>query len=146
MLKGTKLPCSSQAGKRNFEPKSIMHIDTDCHNESHFESKMVFDINKNTDKSVISQNSTSISAHPNRDSLSTSNDKRIENFQKATSAKPSPEPYPVKTNEMSYAEEENVDIHVDWSRKSRNALKMMEISESPGQTKITGLLKKLMCF
>ena len=38
---------------------------------------------------------------------------------------------------MSDAEGENVDIHVDWLRKSRNALKMMEISESLGQTKIT---------
>ena len=99
---------------------------------------MVCDINENTDNSVVSQNSTvtSISAHPNCDSLPTSNNKRIENFQKAPSAKPSPEPYPAKTNEMSDAEGAKVDIHVDWSRKSRNALKMMEISESPGQTKI----------
>ena len=29
------------------------------------------------------------------------------------------------------------DIHVDWSRKSRNTLKLLESGEAPGQIKIT---------
>ena len=77
-----------------MNPNQPCIIDADCGNESHYENNKVCDINESTDKSVISQNNTSISAHPNScDTSTNSNEKRIKS--------PFAKPYTVKINETN---------------------------------------------